>query len=150
MEWENMSYNDPAVEQRAASLCGPSFGLWAAMRTGGVGSPPLTLLNASHGLMAPFGRAEDLRRANLEMRPSGFILRCRSWLETLALLLPFANVREVVLTAHGPGSEGTLSIVTHDGVSLDLEVPRGQMGTMSKLLGRNLPSDLLHLPTAAR
>ena len=99
----------------------------------------MTLVEASHGLLDPFDRVEDLRFCSIEVRREGLLLRCRSRLETLGLPLADGEVQELILNAPGNEAFGVLQVRTVSNAVVVLHVLREHWGTVSKMLRKAYP-----------
>ena len=139
MEWLNITYNNPVVQRTVEKRCGKAFSMWEMIRRGGSGTPRMTLVEASHGLMDPFDRVEDLRFCSIEVRREGLLLRCRSRLETLGLPLADGEVQELILNAPGNEAFGVLQVRTVSSAVVVLHVLREHWGTVSKMLRKAYP-----------
>lgn len=139
MEWLNITYNDPTVKRKVEQRCGKPYGLWEMILRGGAGTPRLSLVEASHGLLEPIDRLEDLRFCSIEIRDGGLLLRCRSRLETLGLPLANADLRDLSLAAPGNKPFGVLQLRTVANVVVVLHVHREHWGTVSKMLRKAFP-----------
>ena len=139
VEWLNITYNDPKVKRQVESLCGKGFSLWEAIRMGGAGSPRMTLMDASHGLLDPFDRLEDRRMCSIELRKGGLLLHCRSRLETMGLPIGDGVLAEITLQFPGKERHGELWIRLTNGASLRLEVLKEHCATLDVLLRKGDP-----------
>lgn len=138
VEWLNITYNDPKVKRQVESLCGKSFSLWEAIRMGGAGSPRMTLVDASQGLLDPFDRLEDRRMCSIELRKGGLLLHCRSRLETMGLPICDAVLEEITLQFPGKERHGELWIRLNNGATLRLEVLKEHCRTLDALLRKGI------------
>lgn len=139
VEWLNITYNDPKVKRQVESLCGKGFSLWEAIRMGGAGSPRMTLIDTSHGLLDPFDRVEDRRMCSIELRKGGLLLHCRSRLETMGLPIGDGSLTEITLQFPNMERHGELWIRLHTGASLRLEVLKEHCATLDVLLRKGIP-----------
>jgi hypothetical protein len=87
----NVSYNKPDLDRLIDSEVGPAFSLLDRIKRGGIGSPKLWIESASEGIRELLERDINNNTCNIELRPSGLILRFRSLLETYAFVLPFSD-----------------------------------------------------------
>lgn len=88
----NVSYKDRALEHQMIELVGHPFGLSERFRLGGIGSPKLWITESSPEIRALLELDNNLDTCNVELRPSGIVLRFRSLLETHALVIPFRQL----------------------------------------------------------
>lgn len=85
----NVSYNDPQLEKTIADLVGKPFGLRERLTMSGIGSPKMTISQASVEIHNLLTLDHNLNSCNIELRPQGIIVRFRSLLETYALVIPY-------------------------------------------------------------
>ena len=86
-------------------LVGQPFGLRERFRLGGIGSPKLWITESSPEIRGLLELDTNSDTCNIELRPSGIVLRFRSLLETHALVIPFRQLSlflsRNVYTVHG-------------------------------------------------
>lgn len=73
-------------------LVGQPFGLRERFRLGGIGSPKLWIIESSSEIRGLLELDINADTCNVELRPSGIVLRFRSLLETFALVIPFRQL----------------------------------------------------------
>ncbi len=89
----NVSYNNPAITKKIDDTVGPVFSLKDRWAMKGIGSPKLTITDASLQISNLLILDQNRNTCQIELRPKGIILRFRSLLETYALVIPFYKLR---------------------------------------------------------
>ena len=85
----NVSYKDPEIKRAIENAVGKPFTLVERFKLGGIGSPKLRINSASLDIHNLLVLDNNLNTCNVELRPSGIIVRFRSLLETFALVIPY-------------------------------------------------------------
>ena len=85
----NVSYSDKEMTRKIDLLVGKPFSLKQRWALGGIGSPRLFITETSTGIRNLLILDNNRDQCNIELRPSGIIVRFRSLLETYALVIPF-------------------------------------------------------------
>jgi len=89
----NVSYNDPSLTERIDEEVGKPFTLKERFKLGGIGSPKLFITSCSIDIHNLLILDNNLNTCNIEIRPTGIIIRFRSLLETFALVIPFYKLK---------------------------------------------------------
>ena len=88
----NVSYSDKEMTRKIDLLVGKPFSLKQRWALGGIGSPRLFITETSTGIRNLLILDNNRDQCNIELRPSGIIVRFRSLLESYALLIPFSKL----------------------------------------------------------
>ncbi len=85
----NVSYNNSDITRKVDAAVGKPFTLKERWKMGGIGSPKLYITETSVEIQNLLILDNNTDSCNIEMRPSGIIVRFRSLLETFALVIPY-------------------------------------------------------------
>lgn len=85
----NVSYNDREVTEKITEAVGGPFSWKDRLLMGGIGSPKLKITGSSVEIHNLLILDQNINACNIELRPKGLIIRFRSLLETLALIIPY-------------------------------------------------------------
>ena len=99
-ELYNVSYYEREIDQEINASVGKPYGILKSIKMGGIGSPRMTIDDASEGIKPLLEHAKYLKYCNIEIRPKGLIIRFRLRLDALAFVVPFSVLK---ITAHGEG-----------------------------------------------
>lgn len=143
MKWLNMSYNDPSVDREVNGICGKPYGLWERFKLGGIGTARMELLDAPGALLKDIDRAEDRGYCQIEFRPRGLIIRCRSRLETLGVPLPYADLVGAEIRRDREGTTGRIKLSLGVGGPWLLRPHSDHWANTIALLRRHLPPGVL-------
>lgn len=85
----NVSYNDSSTRKKIAEAVGPPFTLKERFVKKGIGSPRLTITQASVQIMNLMQLDSNRNVCNVELRPKGILVGFRSLLESYVLVIPY-------------------------------------------------------------
>lgn len=85
----HVSYNDSENTRKTDSALGKPFPFLKRIKMGGIGSPKLTITDASNDISYLLNLDNNRNVCNIEMRPKGIILGFRSGLNPYALIIPY-------------------------------------------------------------
>ncbi|MEP3211067.1 MAG: hypothetical protein ABJN95_17910 [Maribacter sp.] len=85
----NVSYNNKAITRKVDDAVGKPFTLKERWKMSGIGSPRLFITETSVEIQNLLILDNNTDSCNIEMRPTGIIVRFRSLLETFALVIPY-------------------------------------------------------------
>jgi hypothetical protein len=85
----NISHNTPEIFAKIDKEVGKRFGLINLFRNGGIGSPKLFVNSSSSEIEELLSLDSYTNSCNIELRPTGSIVRFKSKLETFALPIPY-------------------------------------------------------------
>ncbi len=89
----NVSYNNKEVTRKVDAEVGAPFPLRERWAMGGIGSPKLSITETSIEIRNLLILDNNTNSCNIELRPTGIIVRFRSLLETFALTIPYYKLR---------------------------------------------------------
>lgn len=95
MKLLNLTYNDPKRWEEVKRIAGADVPFFKSIRMGGTGSPKAELVKAPKEVEEVMSETSERNTCNVEMRSSGFVIRFRSRLETMALVCGMQEVKEV-------------------------------------------------------
>ena len=85
----NVSHNSPEIFAKIDKEVGKQFGFFENFKNGGIGSPKLFINSSSSEIEELLALDSYTNSCNIELRPSGIIVRFKSKLETYALPIPY-------------------------------------------------------------
>ncbi|MFT6210441.1 MAG: hypothetical protein ACJAYA_000652 [Bacteroidia bacterium] len=85
----NISHNTPEIFAKIDKEVGKRFGFFNLFKDGGIGSPKLFVNSSSSEIEELLALDSYTNSCNIELRPTGIIVRFKSKLETFALPIPF-------------------------------------------------------------
>ncbi|WP_417885948.1 hypothetical protein [Zunongwangia sp.] len=89
----NISYNRPELNEKINKEVGKTLTLLERIKLNGSGSPRLKITDVSIDIHNLLVLDNNINTCNIEIRPSGIIVRFRSILETYALVIPFWKLK---------------------------------------------------------
>ena len=89
----NVSYNNPDIKEKIDREVGKTLTLVDRFKLKGSGSPRLIITSVSIDIHNLLILDNNRNTCNIEIRPSGIIVRFRSILETFALVIPFWKLK---------------------------------------------------------
>ncbi len=135
-----MSYKDKELKQEIEKLVGKSFGIKTIWKLKGVGSPKFRIREASRSFIPYLPKIVHGEYCNIELRPSGIILRFRYHLDNMGWIIPFHHLSIYksgdYYTIHGAGEYLKVD-KAHSNVNLD-----GFMDKMLKLKAERSPEEI--------
>jgi len=149
MQVLNVSYNDPQVKKAMVKACGQPFGLWEAIKRGGVGTARFSLVDGPDYLLELIDRTEDRGFCSLEVRKAGLVFRYRSRLETLATPIGYQEIQEAVLGSPGAGSHAPLLLKIATGERLLFSLRKEHWGYLRGLMERSMPEGRFRLSASS-
>lgn len=89
----NVSYNNREITRKVDDAVGKPFSLRERWAMGGIGSPKLFITETSIEIRNLLILDNNVDCCNVELRPTGIIVRFRSLLETFALVIPYYKLK---------------------------------------------------------
>jgi hypothetical protein len=115
----DLTYNSKEINKKIDQIVGVAFGLFSKSRWQGIGSERLIITSATGQLAELFGGRYVQHFANIEMRPSGIIIRIRYRLEVYGVIIPY---HKLTLFKNNPGE---VNVYT-DGMKMTLKNYQGR------------------------
>ena len=88
----NISYHDNQLRDEINNAVGKSYSLFERIRMGGIGSQRYLITETSKRIDELLSHGNGSNFGNIELRREGLILRFRSRLDILALIVPYKEL----------------------------------------------------------
>jgi len=85
----NISNRNKEIERKINTEVGESFSFAERVKFGGIGSPKLKILSSSIEIHNLLQIDQNTNTCNIELRPTGIIIRFQKRLESYALVIPY-------------------------------------------------------------
>lgn len=85
----NNNHNDKKIKKKISALVGTSFSWIERFKRKGIGSTRIKVIHTSAGLKDYFGRDQDIKYINIELRPKGILVYIKNKVNDYVWVIPF-------------------------------------------------------------